>query len=95
MLVTEVNMEYITTKRGARAVVHAGHEHVLNRRGRDGRIFWRCGQSRSCSGSLSTLNDEIVSQKDTQPSTQLCRIVVEKIVCAMKAKARRQGADHD
>ena len=58
-------MEFITTKRGARAIVYEGHKYVLNRRGRDGRIFWRCGRNRSCSGSLCTLEDEIISQKDT------------------------------
>ncbi len=99
MLVTEVNMEYITTKRGARAVVHAGHKYVLNRRGRDGRTFWRCGQSHSCSGSLSTRNDEIVSQKDTHNHPpNFAEIEVEKVVCAMKAKARatvRPAVYHD
>ena len=58
-------MEFITTKRGARAIVYEGHKYVLNRRGRDGHIFWRCGRNRSCSGSLCTLEDEIISQKDT------------------------------
>ena len=58
-------MEFITTKRGARAIVYEGHKYVLNRRGRDGHIFWRCGRNRSCSGSLCTLEDEIISQKGT------------------------------
>ncbi len=53
-------MEFITAKRGARAIVYEGHRYTLNRRGRDGRIFWMCGRSLSCSGSLSTLQDEIV-----------------------------------
>ena len=82
-------MEFITTKRGARAIVYEGHKYVLNRRGRDGRIFWRCGRNRSCSGSLCTLEDEIISQKDTHnhPPDD-AEIQAEKIVSSIRAKAR-------
>ena len=52
------------TKRGARTLVYRGHRYVVNRRGHDGRIFWRCGKSRSCSGSITTLDDRIVSQRE-------------------------------
>ena len=81
-------MEFITTKRGARAIVYEGHKYVLNRRGRDGRIFWRCGRNRSCSGSLCTLVDEIISQKDTHnhPPDD-AEIQAEKIVSSIRAKA--------
>ena len=50
-------MEYITTKRGGRALIyHAGiHRYVINRRGRDERIFWKCGVSRLCSGAVTTM----------------------------------------
>ena len=58
-------MGFITTKRGARAIVYEGHKYVLNRRGRNGRIFWGCGRNWSCSGSLCTLEDKVISQKDT------------------------------
>ena len=82
-------MEFITTKRGARAIVYEGHKYVLNRRGRDGRIFWRCGRNWSCSGSLCTLEDEIISQKDmhNHPPDD-AEIQAEKIVNSIRAKAR-------
>ena len=57
-------MEYITTKREGRALIYQGHRYVINRRGRDGRIFWRCAVSRLCSGSVTTTSNEILSQRD-------------------------------
>ena len=57
-------MEYITTKRGRRALIYQVHRYVINRRGRDGRIFWRCAVSRLCSGSVTTMLNEILSQRD-------------------------------
>ena len=36
----------------------------VNTRRRDGRIFWKCGKSRSCSGSITTLDDRTVSQRE-------------------------------
>ena len=80
-------MEFITTKRGARAIVYEGHKYVLNRRGRAGRIFWRCGRNRSCSGSLCTLEDEIISQKDTHnhPPDD-AEIQAEKIVAQFEPR---------
>ena len=32
-------MEFISTKRNGRALVYQGYKYVINRRGRDGRIF--------------------------------------------------------
>ena len=37
-------MEFTITQRGARSLVYQGYKYVINRRGRDGRIFWRCGK---------------------------------------------------
>ena len=56
-------MEFVTTTRGGRALIYEGYKYVLNRRGRDDRIFWRCGKSRSCSGALTTIENEIVSSR--------------------------------
>ena len=88
MLVQSKNVKS-WTKRGARAIVYEGHKYVLNRRGRDGRILWRCGRNRSCSKSLCTLEDEIISQKDTHnhPPDD-AEIQAEKIVNSIRAKAR-------
>ena len=56
-------MEYITTKTGGRALIYQGHRYVINRRGQDGRIFWRCAVSRPCSGSVTTILNVILSQQ--------------------------------
>ena len=82
-------MEFVTTKRGARAIVYESHKHVLNRRGRDGHIFWRCGRSRSCSGSVCTLHGEIMSRKDTHnhPPDD-AEVQAEKIVNSIRAKTQ-------
>jgi len=37
--------------------------YVINRKGQDGRIFWRCAKSRSCSGGVTTLDDAVVSNR--------------------------------
>ena len=50
-------MEFVTTIRGGQALIHEGYKYVLNRRGHDDRIFWRCAKSHCC----NTINDEIVS----------------------------------
>ena len=81
-------MEFTTTKRGARALIYRRHRYVINRRGQDGRIFWRCGRSRSCSGSITTMDDNILSQRDVrnhEPDED--KIAIEKIVSNMKIKA--------
>ena len=54
-------MEFVTTTRGGRTLIHEGYKHVLNRQGHDERIFWKFAKSHCCSGALTTINDEIVS----------------------------------
>ena len=85
-------MEYITTKRGGRALIyqgHCGHRYVINRRGRDGRIFWRCGVSRLCSGAVTTMLNEILSQRDIHNHPpDVAEIEAEKIVCRLKAAVK-------
>ena len=56
----------IIPTRGGRALIHEGYKYVLNRRGRDERIFWRCGKSCCCSGALTTINDDIVSSRASE-----------------------------
>ena len=36
----------------------------INRRGRDGRIFWTVGRAEAAVESITTLDDRIVSQRD-------------------------------
>ena len=52
------------TKRGARALLYQGHRYVINRRGVDSRVHWRCGKSRSCSGGMTTKDERIISVRD-------------------------------
>ena len=56
-------MEFVTTQRGARSLIYEGHKYLINRRGRNGRIFWRCAKSRQCKGAVTTKEDEIVSSR--------------------------------
>ena len=80
-----VIMEFISTKRNGRALLYQGYKYVINRRGWDGRIFWRWGQSIPCSGAMTTLEDEIVSQWDiyNHPPDE-AELQAEKIVNKLK-----------
>ena len=82
-------MEFVKTQRGARALLHEGYRYVVNRRGRDERIFLRCGKSRNCSGCLCTLKDEIISTNDNHnhPPDEASN-EVDKIVDSIKGKVR-------
>ena len=80
-------MEFVNTKRGARALVCDGYKYVINRRGHDGRIFWRCGRSRGCSGSVCTLDDEILSRNDIHNhSSDEGELEAEKVVDTIRKK---------
>ena len=59
-------MEFVTTQRGARFLIYEGHKYVINRRGRDGRIFWRCAKSRQCKGAVTTKENEIISSRSDE-----------------------------
>ena len=42
---THAEMEFLLTKKGGRALIFEGHKYVVNRRGRDGRIFGGVGEA--------------------------------------------------
>ncbi len=50
--------DFVTTKRGARSLLQGGFKYTLNRRGREGQIYWRC-VDRKCPGRAVT--DQLVS----------------------------------
>ena len=52
-------------------------------------MYWRCGKTRNCSGSLCTLYDQIVSRNDihSHPPDE-AEIEAEKIVDSIKEKAQ-------
>ena len=82
-------MEFTTTQRGARALLYQGHKYVINRRGREDRIFWRCGKSRTCSGSVTTQEDIVISARDTHNHpVDTAELEAHKITAALKCKAR-------
>ena len=82
-------MEFVKTKRGAQALLHEGYKYVINQWGRDDWIFWRCAKSRTCSGSLCTMDDQIVLRKDihNHPPDE-AETEVEKIVGSLKEKVQ-------
>ena len=61
---------------------------MLNRRGRDGSVYWRCTRSRNshCNGTITTdINDRLVSIKDTHNHPRDdSAIVAKKIVSDLK-----------
>ena len=85
-------MEFVTTTRGGRALIYERYKYVLNRRGRDDRVFWRCGKSRSCSGALTTIEDEIVSSRaheHNHPSNE-AEMIACKAVEGMKQAVKEK-----
>ncbi len=60
--------EFTITQRGARLLLYRGYCYMLNRRGRDDIVYWRCTRSRNshCTGSVTTgPGDAIIAVKDT------------------------------
>ena len=71
---TYLFMEFISTNRGARALIHEGYEYQINRRGRDGRI------------SRDALNPELVVEHLqwgksflTEPINTVIQLIIQKI----------------
>ena len=84
-----LSMEYSTTKRGKLALIYQVQRYVKNRRGRDGRIFWRCGVSMLCSGAVTTMSNEILSQRDIHNHlSDIAEIEAEKIVCRLRVAVK-------
>ncbi len=84
--------EFTVTQRGARSLLYLGYSYMLNRRGRDDTVYWRCTRSRNshCTGSVTTgPGDDIIAVKDTHnhPPDQ-SHIDAKKIVTAMKDSAQ-------
>ncbi len=48
--------EFTVTQRGARSLLYLGYSYMLNRRGRDDTVYWRCTRSQNshCTGSVTT-----------------------------------------
>ena len=56
-----VIIEFTTTKRGARSLLHDGYQYTINRRTADGQTYWRCFD-RTCGGrAVTDINDCLVS----------------------------------
>ena len=83
-------MEFVTTIRGARSLIFEGYKYIINRRGRNDIIFWRCAISRSCSGGLTTINNEIASSRAGEHShpPDGAEMIACKAVEMMKTKIK-------
>ncbi len=85
-----MTMEFTTTQRGAQSLLHGGYSYMINRRGRDGVVYWRCTRSRNshCTGSVTTGSaDELPSVKNTHNHPpDAAQLEVKKLVSAIKDK---------
>ena len=85
-------MEFFTTQRGARSLIYGGHKYIINRRGRDGCIFWRCAKSRQCKAAVTTKENEIISSrsdKHNHPPNE-AEIVASMAVEKMKQQVQEK-----
>ena len=84
-------MEFITTRRGARSLLHQGYKYTINRRTADGQIYWRC-QDRNCQGrAITDINDQLVScnSKHCHPPNS-AEIAADLVKEKMKKKANEE-----
>ena len=89
MVLSITTMEFSTTQRGAQLLIYNGYMYIINRKAQDGRIFWRCQKSRQCNGGITTLGDQIVSQRNTHNhSFNPAEIRVQKIKANLNKKAQ-------
>ena len=84
-------MEFVTTKRGARCLLHDGYRYTINRRTLDDQTYWRCAD-RKCPGrAITSADDQLVSKNDKHnhpPNTT--EIELEKIKESMKVRAHQE-----
>ena len=69
-------MEFVTTTRGARSLLHEGYKYTLNQRTADGHTYWRC-HDRSCPGSCLLLLSFVI--------VLVCHVVIV-LVCHVVTK---------
>ena len=84
-------MEFVTTTRGARSLIHQGYRYTLNRRTADGQIYWRCAD-RSCPGrAVTDVYDQLVSCNENHSHlSKVTETVVELIKDKMKKRPREE-----
>ena len=81
-LLLSLSMEFISTTPGGRSLIYEGFRYHVDRRGRDGRNFWRCNNCRSFGGALTTLNGEIIS------TWAACEAEIVALKCLDKRKKK-------
>ena len=70
-------------------MIYEDYMYVINRKARDGRVFWRCHKSRQCSGGLTTLDNTIVSTRSTHNHpADPAEVKAHKIKAKLKSKAK-------
>ena len=74
------------TKRGARSLVCGGHKYLMNRRGRDDKIYWRCAKSRSCGETVITQEGTVILVEDYSHPPDPAEIKAQKVISSLKKK---------
>ena len=84
-------MEFVTTTRGARSLLHQGYRYTLNQRTTHGQIYWRCAD-RSCPGrTVTDVHDQLVSCNENHSHLpKVTETVVELVKDKMKKRAREE-----
>ena len=72
-------MEFVTTTRGARSLLHEGYKYTLNQRTADGHTYWRC-HDRSCPGSCLLLLSFVIVLVCHVVIVLVCHVVIV-LVC--------------
>ena len=92
---TTTTMEFTKTQRGARSLLYSRYSYMMNRRGRDGSVYWRCTRSRNshCTGTITTdIDDRLVFIKPPQDTHNHPRdnsaIVAKRLVNDLKSKTQ-------
>ena len=84
-------MKFLATQRGGQVLIYENYMYVINRKARDGRVFWRCHKSYQCSGVLTTLDNMVVSTRSTHNHpVDPAEVKVHKIKAKLKTKAKER-----
>ena len=90
ILFLNILMDFITTKRGVRSLIHEGHRYTLNRRTADGQTYWRC-IDRNCPGrAITDVNDQLVYRNDKHSHLHK---PIERSVEMLKEKMKKRAKE--
>ena len=86
-----MTMEFTTTKKGARSLLHDGYRYTINRRTADGQTYWRCFD-RTCGGrAVTDVNDCLVSANNNHNHPpDVVEVAVQKIKEEIKERSKAE-----